>query len=172
MIFELDGKKPKIGKNVFIAQTAVVIGDVEIQDGASIWYGAVLRGDMATIVVGKNSNIQDNCSVHTDYGNPALIGDDVTVGHNSVIHGCLIEKNTLIGIGSVILTGAKIRTGCVVAAGSLVKENQTVGPNQLVAGSPAVTKRELSSETLNLLEKPIENYLYLSKYHASLKPLE
>ncbi|MEW5910139.1 MAG: gamma carbonic anhydrase family protein [Thermodesulfobacteriota bacterium] len=172
MIFELDGKKPKIGKNVFIAQTAVVIGDVEIKDGASIWYGAVLRGDMASIVVGEKSNIQDNCSVHTDYGNPALIGDSVTVGHNSVIHGCLIEKQSLIGIGSVILTGAQIKTGTVVAAGSLVKENQIVGPNQLVAGSPAAVKRELTPETLSLLEKPIENYLHLSKYHASLKPAE
>ena len=172
MIFELDGKKPKIGKNVFIAPTAVVIGDVELKNGASIWYGTVLRGDMESIVVGQNTNIQDNCSVHTEDGNPAIIGDDVTVGHNAVIHGCIIENRTLIGIGSVILTGAHVKTGTVVAAGSLVKEGQIVGPNQLVAGSPASVKRELPPETLVRLEKPIADYLYLSKYHATRKPME
>lgn len=172
MIFELDGKKPKIGKNVFIAPTAVVIGDVELKDGASIWYGTVLRGDMESIVVGQNSNIQDNCSVHTEDGKPAVIGDHVTVGHNAVIHGCVIENHTLIGIGSVILTGAHVKTGTVVAAGSLVKEDQIVGPNQLVAGSPASVKRELSPETLIRLEKPITDYLYLSKYHATLKQVK
>jgi len=172
MIFEIEGKRPKIGNHVFIAPTAVILGNVEIQDGASIWYGAVLRGDMEAIIVGRNTNIQDNCSVHTDYGKPAVLGDRVTVGHNAVIHGCTIEDESLIGIGAVVLTGAVVRTQTVVAAGSLVRENQTVGPGQLVAGAPAAVKRILSPEELHLLNKPVENYLHLSRINARIKRID
>ena len=122
----------------------MVIGDVEIKNNASIWYGTVLRGDMAPIIVGESTNIQDNCTVHTDFDRPAIIGDYVTVGHNAVVHGCTIENYCLIGINAVILSHAVIKTGSVVAAGSVVKHGQVVGPYHLVAGTPASIKKELS----------------------------
>ena len=131
MLLEYKGYKPKIGKNVFIALTATVIGNVEIKNGASIWYGTVVRGDRSAITVGENSNIQDNCTVHSDPGKPAIIGDNVTVGHNAVIHACTIEDDCIIGINAVVLTNAYVKTGSVIAAGSVIKQNQVVGPYHL-----------------------------------------
>ena len=142
MILEYKGIKPKIGKNVFIANTATIIGDVVIKDDASIWYGTVLRGDMASISVGEGTNIQDNCTLHTDVDKPAIVGDHVTIGHNAVVHGCVIENNCLIGINSVVLSNAHVKTGSVVAAGSVVKQGQVIGPYHLVAGIPATMKKK------------------------------
>lgn len=167
MLIKHQGKTPRIGQNVYIAPTAVIIGDVKIENGASIWYGAVLRGDEAPIRVGRNTNIQDNCTIHTDLDKPALIGDDVTIGHGAIVHGCVVETLCLIGIGAVVLNDARVKTGTVVAAGSLVRERQTVGPNQLVAGSPAVVKRELSPDIRTVLRKPVNSYLRLSRAHQS-----
>jgi len=143
MIMEYNGYKPKIGKNVFIAPTAVVIGNVELKDGASIWYGTVVRGDRDAIIVGKNTNIQDNCTLHADAGKPVVIGENVTVGHNAVIHACTIEDNCIVAINAVVLTDAWVKTGSLVAAGSVVRQGQTVGPYHLVVGIPAVLKKEL-----------------------------
>ncbi len=168
MIIELGEKKPRIGKNVFVAPTAVIVGEVEIEDGASIWYGAVLRGDMAPIFVGENSNIQDNCTVHTDYGKPTHIGRHVTIGHNSVIHGCFIEANCLIGMGSLLLNDSRVLKGSMVAAGSILKEGQVVGPFQLVAGSPAILKKEFNSEEIiTRIADPIQNYLDTACEHMT-----
>ncbi len=141
MLFEYKGKKPKLGNNVFVAPTASVIGDVEIEDGASIWYGAVLRGDLAYIKIGKNTNIQDNCTIHTDTDKPAIIGDNVTVGHNAVVHGCTVENNCLIGMNAVILNDAVIKTGSVIAAGSVVREGDKIGPGILLSGFPRQSKK-------------------------------
>jgi len=141
MILEYKGHRPKIGKNVFIAPTATIIGDVEIKDGASIWYGTVLRGDRAAITVGKNSNIQDNSTVHSDPGKPAIIGDNVTVGHNAVIH----------------------------AAGSVVKQNQTVGPYHLMTGIPATFKKELSKVSVEQHKETAESYSKLALEHRAIK---
>jgi carbonic anhydrase/acetyltransferase-like protein (isoleucine patch superfamily) len=168
MILEYNGKKPTIGKNVFIAPTATVVGDVEIKDGASIWYGTVLRGDSSYIKIGENTNIQDNATVHTHSGIPAIIGDNVTVGHNAVIHGCIIENQSLIGIGAIVLNTARIKTGSIVAAGSLVKEGQEVGPNSLVAGTPASTKKNLAESSADMLINPVKNYLKMAQLHASV----
>lgn len=167
MIIDLGEKKPRIGNNVFIAPTAVIVGDVEIRDGASIWYGAVLRGDMAAIFVGENTNVQDNCTVHTDYGKPTHIGNHVTVGHNVVVHGCTIEDHCLIGMGSILLNECRVKEGSIVAAGSLLKERQTVGPFHLVAGSPAVFKKEFPHEITSRVAVPIQNYLEASKEHMT-----
>ena len=165
MIIAYNRIVPTIGSNVFIAPTAVVIGDVTIGDGASIWFNAVLRGDMAPIRIGANTNIQDNCTVHTDFGKPAVVGDNVTVGHNAVVHGCTIEDICLIGIASVVLNDAIIKTGSVVAAGSVVREGQVVGPNQLLAGSPATVKRELDATRVAKLKAPAQRYANIkSKY--------
>ena len=165
MIIEHNNHKPTIGKNVFIAATAVIIGKVTIKDGASIWYGCVLRGDMARITIGENSNIQDNCTIHTDYDFPSVIGARCSVGHNAVIHGCRIDDECLVSMHSTILTGAHIRRGSIVAASSVVTENQQVGPNHLVAGAPAVVKKELSEDSNQIIQRAIINYRQLSLEH-------
>jgi carbonic anhydrase/acetyltransferase-like protein (isoleucine patch superfamily) len=165
MILPFEGKTPVIGKEVFIAPTAVVVGDVVIGDRASVWFGTVLRGDLAPIRVGKETNIQDNCTVHVDEGYPAVIGDRVSVGHNAVIHGCTVEDEVLVGIGARVLSGARIRTGAVVAANAVVREGQRVGPRELVAGAPATVKRTLSDEELARFLHPMKNYLRISRIY-------
>jgi carbonic anhydrase/acetyltransferase-like protein (isoleucine patch superfamily) len=168
MILEYNGHKPKIGKNVFIAPTAMVIGKVEIKDNANIWYGTVLRGDMASITVGESTNIQDNCTIHTDYDAPAVIGSGVTVGHNAVVHGCIVEDNCLIGINTVVLSHAWIKTGSVVAAASLVKHRQVVGPFHLVAGVPASMKKKLSKSTVENRKTTAQHYIELAREHMAI----
>ena len=133
MILAFNGKTPAIGANVFIAPTAMVIGDVTIGDGSSIWYGTVLRGDMAPIRIGAETNIQDLTMVHTDYGHPAILGDRVSVGHRAVVHGCRVDDEALVGIGAVVLNGAVVGRGSVVAAGAVVREGQQVTAGVLVA---------------------------------------
>ncbi|WP_319409326.1 gamma carbonic anhydrase family protein [uncultured Desulfosarcina sp.] len=162
IIIEYNGIVPTIGKNVFIAPTAVVIGDVTIGDGASIWFNAVLRGDMASIRIGANSNIQDNCTVHTDFGKPAVIGDHVTVGHNAVVHGCTIDAGSLVGIGAIVLNDAHVMEQTVVAAGAVVREGARVGPRQLVAGTPATVKKELANLPMDRFKRSVDQYLKLS----------
>jgi carbonic anhydrase/acetyltransferase-like protein (isoleucine patch superfamily) len=168
MIFSLNGKHPRIGEDVFIAPTAVVIGDVEIEDGASIWYGAVLRGDMDVIRVGGGTSIQDNSTLHTDYGHPVRIGACVTVGHNVVVHGATIEDHCLIGLGALILTGALIRAGSLVAAGAVLKEGQEVGPDSLVAGIPARVKRALTEAEKSGIRRATQVYVDLARAHRHL----
>ncbi len=169
MILEYKGIKPVIGKNVFIAPGAVVIGDVQIGDGSSIWYGTVIRGDMASITIGLDTNIQDNCTVHTDLDKPAIIGNNVTVGHNAVVHGCIVEDDCLIGINAVVLSGAIIKTGSVVAAGSVVKQGQMVEPFHLVAGIPAVPKKVLSETTVKSRRQTAKHYCQLAQQHMKIK---
>ncbi len=168
MIIEYEGKAPKIGKNVFIAPTAAVIGDVTIGDNASIWYGTVLRGDMEPITIGENTNIQDNCTVHTDYGHPANIGANVSIGHNAVVHGCHIEENCLVAINAVVLSGAHMETGSILAAGSVLREKARLEKFNLAAGVPAVVKRVLSEASTQPFLQPVRNYLELSKRHLKL----
>ncbi|WP_319525951.1 gamma carbonic anhydrase family protein [uncultured Desulfosarcina sp.] len=162
-IIEYKGIVPTIGNNVFIAPTAVIIGDVTIGDGASIWFNAVLRGDMAPIRIGVNSNIQDNCTVHTDIGKPAIIGNHVTVGHNAVIHGCTIGDGSLVGIGAIVLNEARVGQQTVVAAGAVVKEGSRVGPRQLVAGAPATVKKEMADQPLERFKRSSAQYMELSR---------
>jgi len=168
MIIRYNGKTPVIGRNVFVAPTAVVIGDVEIKDNASIWYGVVVRGDMEPILIGENTNIQDNCTVHTDQGHPVLIGENVSVGHNAVIHGCTIEKNSLVAMNAVVLNGSVIGRYSVVAAGSVIKEFQKVAPYHLMAGVPATVKKKLTEAEIESFQKPVEDYRVLSKIHRNL----
>ena len=167
MILSYCKATPKIAEDVFIAPTAVIIGNVTIASGASIWYGTVLRGDVEPIVIGKNTNIQDNCTVHTDPGFPATIGAGVTVGHQAVIHGCHLADNCLIGIGALVLSGSVVETEAVVAAGAVVREGQRVGPRELVAGVPAVCKRMLDQRALEAFSKPRVNYRKLWPYHQN-----
>lgn len=137
MIRPLREKAPVIHPDTFIADSAEIIGDVTIADGVSVWYHAVLRADLDKIVIGRHSNIQDGCVLHIDTAKPVLIGEDVTIGHNAVVHGCQIKDRVLIGMGATILNGAVIEEGAIVAAGAVVKENFVVPANTLVAGVPA-----------------------------------
>jgi carbonic anhydrase/acetyltransferase-like protein (isoleucine patch superfamily) len=158
-------KRPVVAPSAFIALTAVIIGDVEIAEGANIWYGTVIRGDLAPIRIGANTNIQDNCTIHTDLNKPAVIGKHVTVGHNAVVHGCTVEDRCLIGMNAVVLSGAHIKTGCVIGAGAVVKEGQVAGPYQLLAGIPAMVKKEFGEDILEVMDLPVDEYLELARDH-------
>jgi carbonic anhydrase/acetyltransferase-like protein (isoleucine patch superfamily) len=172
MIIEFKGKRPKIGKDVYIAPNAVVIGDVEIGDGSSIWFNTVVRGDSDAIRIGRNTNIQDNCTIHIDEGKPTVIGDNVTVGHNAVVHGCTIEDDCLIGIHSTVLNGACIKRGSIVASNALVMEGKTVGPYHLVAGVPAALKKELPETIIDVLKEPADIYVEKARDFQSARVIE
>lgn len=143
MIHALDGHAPQIDPTAWIAPTAVVIGKVIIGAHASVWFGAVLRGDNETITLGAGSNVQENCVLHTDMGYPLTLGADCTVGHQATLHGCIIEDGVLIGMGATVLNGARIGTGSLIGAGALVTEGKEIAPGSLVMGSPGRVVRGL-----------------------------
>ena len=145
-ILSVNGTAPQIDPNAFIAPGARVVGDVRLEEGVSVWYNAVLRADGDSIIIGAGSNLQDNVSVHVDRGSPAVLGRDVSVGHNAVVHGCTIGDGSLIGMGAVVLNGASIGAGCLVAGGAVVLENAEIPPGSLVAGVPAKVRRALSDD--------------------------
>ena len=166
----LNGNTPKTGKNVFLAETAVLIGDVTLGDDCSVWYGAVLRGDVYTITVGDRVNIQDGAVIHTLYKRSQThIGNDVTVGHNAVVHGARIEDHCLIGIGATILDNAVVGTGCIVAANSLVTAGSVLEPNSIYAGVPARKIRDVTPEQrTELIERIAHDYvMYASWYREA-----
>lgn len=153
MIKDLGNQKTNIHPDTFIAETADIIGDVTIGEGSSIWYGTVARGDMNYIKIGKFTNIQDNSTIHVDTPLPTEIGDYTTVGHNAIIHGCIVGNNCLIGMGAIILNGAVIGDNCIIAAGSLITQGAKIPPNSLVMGSPGKVRRELKEEELEKIRK-------------------
>jgi carbonic anhydrase/acetyltransferase-like protein (isoleucine patch superfamily) len=152
------GRTPNLDPTAFVAAGARVVGGVVLGEGSSVWYNAVLRADGDTITVGAGSNLQDNVSVHVDPGHPVLIGRDVSVGHNAVVHGCTIGDGSLIGMGSVVLSGAVIGDGCLVAAGAVVLEGTVVPPGSLAAGVPAKVRRELTDEERAGIVRNAETY--------------
>lgn len=160
------GFEPKIGKDVFIADGAQVIGDVLIADGASIWFNATLRGDVMPIIIGRETNIQDGSVLHGTYGKHACsVGDRVTIGHNVILHGCKIGNNCLIGMGSIVMDGAEVGEKSVVGAGSLVTEGKKFPPGSLIVGRPAVVKRPLNEDELKFLEQSADNYLEYKSWY-------
>lgn len=138
-------KTPQIGKNVFVAQGAILRGDVTIGEHSSVWFNAVIRAENASIVIGQNTNIQDNCVLHVDTGADVRIGNQVTIGHGAVVHGCTIGDNTLVGMGAVILNHAVIGKNCIIGAGALITQNTVIPDNSLVVGNPGKVKRNLTS---------------------------
>lgn len=142
MIYEFEGKKPVIDKKAYFTEGTRIIGDVEISEFASVWYNSVVRGDVSYIRIGKYSNIQDNSVLHVADDKPCIVGDYVTVGHNVVLHACVVENHCLIGMGATILDGAIIGEGSIVAAGSVVTGGTIVPPNSMVAGIPAKVIKE------------------------------
>jgi carbonic anhydrase/acetyltransferase-like protein (isoleucine patch superfamily) len=153
----LDGKEPQVAPDAFVAPTAVLIGDVIVEEGASVWFGAVLRGDFDRIVVGKGSNVQDNCVLHTNEDLPTLIGAGVTVGHLSLLHGC-VEDGALIGMGSIVLDRARIGQRTMLAAGSVVNEGGEIPPEVLAAGAPAEVKKMLDGSSSKWVESAAHEY--------------
>ena len=145
MIYALDGIAPQIHPDAWIAPGAVVIGDVVLEAGANIWFGAVLRGDNAQITVGAGSNVQENSVLHTDLGYPLLIGADCTIGHKAMLHGCRIGNGSLIGMGATLLNGAAVGAGCLIGACALITEGKVIADGSLVTGSPGKVVRSLDA---------------------------
>ncbi|QQS48777.1 MAG: gamma carbonic anhydrase family protein [Acidobacteriota bacterium] len=168
MIIEYNGKQPKIGKNVYIAPTATVIGDVELGDGSSVWFGVVLRGDEGRILVGAGSNIQDNSVVHTTEDVPTIIRDNVTIGHGALLEGCTIQSGAVVGMGAIVLHEALVGEQAMVAAGSVVTPGTVIPPRTLAAGSPAVVKKEISGSALASVQRSAHHYHELSEKYLEI----
>lgn len=167
--FSCQGKKPTLSKNVFVADGAKIIGDVIIGEQSSIWFNAVLRGDVAPIRIGNKTNIQDNAVIHGTWNKAAAsLGDEVTVGHSAVLHGCTIGNQCLIGMGAIVMDNASIGDQCVVGAGSLVTEGSSFPPRTLILGRPAKAVRPLTENELSFLPQSAANYMtYTSWYQES-----
>jgi carbonic anhydrase/acetyltransferase-like protein (isoleucine patch superfamily) len=163
------GHTPKTGTGIFLASGSAVIGQVELGDDVNVWFNTVIRGDVNTIRIGARTNIQDNTTVHVTSGSgPTVIGEDVTIGHNTVIHACTIEDQCLIGMGSTILDGAVIRSRCFVAAGSVVTPGKEMPSGMMVMGAPAKAIRPLTPAELQFLEKSAKDYVSTAKsYHLN-----
>ena len=160
MIYSLGDKQlNKDNLDFWVAPSAVVIGDVSLKKNASVWFGSVLRGDNDPIILGENSNIQDNSVCHTDDGMPLIIGDNVTVGHKVILHSCTVGDNSLIGMGSTVLNKAKIGNNCLVGANALVTEGKEFPDNSLIVGSPAKVKRELTDMEKKIIELSALHYV-------------
>lgn len=164
-LFSLRGQSPDMAPSdaCYVAETAIVIGKVRIKAGASIWFGAVLRGDNEWIEIGERANIQDNCTLHTDPGFPLTVGEGCTIGHNAILHGCSIGANTLIGMGAILLNGAEVGANCIVGAGALIAERATVPDNTLVVGAPARKIRNTDDATVKLIAQSAE--IYFNRWH-------
>ncbi|EYE89626.1 hypothetical protein Q428_00960 [Fervidicella metallireducens AeB] len=154
-------KLPKIHDKAFVAETSDIIGDVVIEEGASIWYRAVLRGDINKITIGKNSNVQDGVIIHSDMDVETIIGDNVTIGHNAIIHGARISDNCLIGMGAVILNNACIGENCIIGAGAVVTGGKEIPPGSLVLGAPGKVVRPLTDEEVESIKTSAKHYLEL-----------
>jgi carbonic anhydrase/acetyltransferase-like protein (isoleucine patch superfamily) len=165
-ILELGGVAPTIGEDVFLAPTAVLVGDVRVEDRANIWFGTVLRGDVSHIEIGAGCSIQDNAIIHCATELPTIIGSDVVVGHGAMLEGCTIEDGALIGMGAIVLQHAKVGAGALVAAGTVVAERQLIAPRVLAAGVPArVIKKELSGSSLAWTGRAAEHYQELREHY-------
>lgn len=165
IIRSLRGFTPKIGKNCFIAENAVIIGDVTIGDDCSIWYGVVLRGDVNTIQIGNRVNIQDNASVHTLYQRSVtIIGDDVSVGHNAVVHGAKVGNNVLVGMGAILMDNAEIADGSIIAAGAVVLSNEKLEPG-VYAGVPAKKVKDGSEAVTAAAHKNAQGYMMYKDWY-------
>ncbi|AKK07585.1 gamma carbonic anhydrase family protein [Corynebacterium testudinoris] len=168
MILEFEGKTPQIHPSAWVAPTAVIIGDVEIGPDSSVFYGAVLRGDVNKIRIGARTNIQDNSVLHVDEDAPCTLGDDVTVGHMALVHGTTVGDGTLVGMKSALLSGSVVGAGALIAAGAVVLEGQEIPDKSLAAGVPAKVRRELSDEQSASFIPHAGRYVELAKRHAGI----
>jgi carbonic anhydrase/acetyltransferase-like protein (isoleucine patch superfamily) len=172
MIYRFEDREPTLPSEYYVADSASVIGNVTLGSQASIWFGAVLRGDIEPIIIGDRSNIQDNSVAHTSHGEPVVLGTDVTVGHQVTLHGCRIGNNCLIGMGAILLDGCESGDNCIIGAGSLVGPGREIPAGSLALGTPAKVIRKLSAEDFDHIRGFAARYVALqSRYRAgALKP--
>lgn len=163
MIYSFQNKKPQLHESVYVAPGAHIIGDVTIGEESSIWFNSVLRGDEAPIIIGKRSNIQDNSTCHLYEGSPLVLEDEVSVGHNVILHGCTLKKGSLIGMGATILDGAVIGENAFIGANALIPSGKEIPPRTLVLGSPGKVIRELTDKDLALIQLTIDTYVQKAK---------
>ena len=163
MIYDFEKNVPEVHPEAWVAPNASIIGKIKLEKNSSIWFNAVLRGDIESITIGENSNIQDGSVLHTDPGFKLNVGKGVTVGHMVMLHGCQIDDDTLIGIGSVILNNAKIGKNCIVGANSLITENKIIPDNSLVVGSPGRVLRKVTEEEIQAIHENAKHYVEGSK---------
>lgn len=167
-LYALDGIAPQFPNGFYwVAPTAVLIGKIELQENANVWFGSVLRGDNEQITVGENSNIQENCVLHTDPGFPLTIAAGCTIGHKAMLHGCTIGENSLIGMGATILNGAKIGKNCLIGANALVSEGKEIPDNSMVIGMPGKVVRELDDGAISGLKASAMHYVANAKRFSS-----
>jgi carbonic anhydrase/acetyltransferase-like protein (isoleucine patch superfamily) len=164
-IVELDGVAPTVGEDVFLAPTAVLVGDVRVGDRCNIWFGTVLRGDVTHIEIGAGCSIQDTAVIHCAHELPTVIGSDVVVGHGAMLEGCTIGDGALIGMGAIVLQRAQIGAGAMVAAGAVVSERTDIAPGVLAAGVPARVKKELSGSALAWTQRAADHYQQLREHY-------
>lgn len=157
-IYALDGVKPEIAEDVFVAADTNIIGKIRLRAGSSVWFGSTLRGDNELIDLGEGSNIQENCVLHTDMGFPLVIGAGCTIGHKAMLHGCTIGENSLIGMGATVLNGAKIGKNCLIGAGALITEGKEIPDGSLVMGAPGKVVRELDDQAIEGLKASALGY--------------
>jgi carbonic anhydrase/acetyltransferase-like protein (isoleucine patch superfamily) len=165
-VYELDGVRPQTEGDHWIADNATVLGRVVLKRNASVWFGAVVRGDNDPVVIGENSNVQDGSVLHTDIGQPLTIGRDVTIGHMVMLHGCTIGDNSLIGIGSIVLNGAKIGNNCLIGANTLITEGKAIPDNSMVMGAPGKVVRELNEQQIQMITFSAHHYVENWKRYA------
>jgi len=171
-LYQLDDHSPQLAEGAWVADSAQVIGRVELAEDASIWFGAILRGDTELLKIGKGSNVQDGSVLHADVGYPVTLGENVTVGHQVMLHGCTVGDGSLIGIQAVVLNGAKIGKHCLVGAGALVTEGKEFPDGSMIIGSPAKVVRRLTPEQIAGLQRSAEHYVANAKrFKAGLKKL-
>ena len=171
-LYQLDDLIPQIHASAWVADSAQVIGHVHMGADSSVWFGVVARGDTDTITIGRGTNIQDNSVLHADPGMPLVIGDNVSIGHQVMLHGCTVGDGSLIGIGAVVLNGARIGKNCLVGAGALVTEGKEFPDGTMILGSPAKAVRQLSPEQIAGLEGIAKHYVdNARRYRAGLKKL-
>ena len=169
MIMQFNGKTPAIHVSAFVADDAIVIGDVEIGEDSSVWFGSVVRGDVNHIRIGSRTNIQDHSIIHVNTGtHPTILEDEITVGHRVTLHGCYVESGCLVGIGSIVLDGARIGKQSLVAAGSLITPNTQIPPRSLVMGFPARVKRELIDDELLNISRNWKSYVDLKSSYIGI----
>ncbi|WP_078555569.1 gamma carbonic anhydrase family protein [Bacillus alkalicellulosilyticus] len=169
MIYPYKNRYPEIANTVFLADFVTITGDVIIGDYSSIWFNTVIRGDVSPTVIGERVNIQDNCVLHQSPAYPLIIEDDVTVGHQVILHSCKLKKNSLIGMGSIILDGAVVGEGAFIGAGSLVSQGKVIPPNTLAFGRPAKVIRELTEEDKKDMERIRTQYVEKGQYYKGLQ---
>ncbi|MGE7886358.1 gamma carbonic anhydrase family protein [Bacillus cereus] len=169
MIYPYKEKNPKIASSAFVADYVTITGDVSVGEESSIWFNTVIRGDVSPTIIGDRVNVQDQCTLHQSPKYPLILEDDVTVGHQVILHSCHIKKDALIGMGSIILDGAEIGEGAFIGAGSLVSQGKKIPPNTLAFGRPAKVIRELTEEDRKDMERIRTQYVEKGQYYKSLQ---